>query len=143
MAIAAGDTVMATAALSSFHVGQLAPISGGGGLPLTGRCVSQGSGNCVVLWENGTVVAYADAGVNGLTKLANVSTDAQDFYHKRVRITNAANVPGNPNGQGTSEGLVIGTFTISGTPNVDYAAVLFSGGDVAVYATSILTVIGE
>ncbi len=134
MAFVAGDIVVSK---TIAQVGQKSFV--GSGLPLLGGVVSVGGGNVEIGWANGTEsIAKAD-GLNSLVKVINTSAAALSLYHKRVAIDPAAGFPNEPaaaNGLGSSEGIVIGVFTITG--DVDFAVVEFTGGDVWVFSANLL-----
>lgn len=128
MAIAAGDRVVLVPAIGALL---------NNGVPMLG--VAQSIGPVVVAWPNGDVVTYNDS--SGLANLAATSANAFSFYHERVKLISSTypNVPANAEGQGSSEGVVIGVFTLD--PNFDFAIVKFTSGDVGIYATTQLDVV--
>jgi hypothetical protein len=136
MALAKNSVVIPRAALLSDAIGQEPFGFGGGGLPLLGSVESISP--AIVCWANGTKVTYQTD--TELHELAAVSANAQSFYHHRVLVSGVANTPADPAGQGSSEGLVIGCFTlVSGT--TDYLVVQFSANDVGIFGASSCTLI--
>jgi hypothetical protein len=135
MAFSVGDIVVTIPA-----VAQLQGAFAAGGLPLAGTVESDGGGNCVVCWANGTRTTVTADGANSLLKLRAVSAGALAFYHKRVKIdpaTGIGSTPADAVGQESSEGLVIAVFTTDSGPT-DFAVVEFTGGDIWVLQTNSL-----
>jgi hypothetical protein len=121
-------------------MGQQSYGFGGGGLPILGTVESIGP--AVVCWENGTKVSYATE--TELIEIVTASVNAAAFYHRRVRlVAGFAEFPADPAGQSTSEGLVIGIFTlktaISGV--VDFLVIQFSANDIAIFPAVSCTVV--
>jgi hypothetical protein len=130
MALVAGDIVtpLAFAGLLAPE----APVFGGYGVPIIGVVESVAGSNIKVDWEDGTIVTYADAGANTLTKVT-VAADTT-IYHKMVQI-----LPGViANEMGSSIGLVIGIFSVVGN---DTAVVRFENGDVLIVGVAGLTIV--
>ena len=135
MALAKNSIVIPNAAIVA--VGEAPFGYGGFGIPIVGSVESVGP--AVVCWENGTKVTYQTEAQ--LSELAVVSLNVTALYHHRVKIIGgAADEPADPNGQGASEGLVIGVFTLK-TGNVDFVVVQFSANDIAVFPAASVAVI--
>jgi hypothetical protein len=130
MPFVAGDLVLL---VPSKVLGSLAPMLGGGGVPLIGTVEAVATPSVKVTWQNGLSTQYLDDGAQ-LIPVAVPSILLGPLLHSRVTLSGAWNAPGNPNGQGVSEGLVIGIFaaTIAGVDS-DFLVIKFSAGDIAIF----------
>jgi hypothetical protein len=140
MAFNAGDPVCNSDSVETFQ-GAFAA----NGLPLIGTVESDIAGTVIVCWANGTRTSIPNDGALTLLLLDSVSPAAAALYHKRVQIDPAIGFPNPPadaNGQGASEGLVIGVFTLDANGGTDVAVVEFSGGDIWMLQASLFVPIG-
>jgi hypothetical protein len=133
MAFVAGDQVFL---LTQKAFGAMAPLLGGGGIPLRGSVDAVASPSVRVTWQNGLTTQYLDDGAQ-LLPLAIVDPSTVPLLHTRVTMAGVCNNPANPGGQGASEGLVVAVFgiTILGV-DTDFAVVKFSAGDTAIVPVS-------
>jgi hypothetical protein len=126
MAFSQGNPVITYASLNASQEAFAA-----NGIPLVGTVESDVAGNCIVCWANGTRTTVPNDGASSLTLLKSPSPTVAPFYHQRVQIIPAlgiSNLPANANGQGASQGLVIGVFTLG--DDTDMVVVEFTGGDI-------------
>jgi len=131
MAFVAGQLVIPKNPVTTF--GQMAPIFGGGGMPLKGVVESVSGNNVKVDWEDGSVVTYADGG-GGLYRIA--AAGDPTLYHKLVTLTAL------PAPYGASNGLVIALFKLDPAGlNLDIAAVRWENGDVGLFTVALLALI--
>jgi hypothetical protein len=130
MALAKNSIVVPRVTLFGGGAGQQPFGFGGGGIPIIGTVESVGP--AVVCWLNGTRVTYQTEAE--LEELDVASPAALALYHHRVRVAAFADEPGDPAGQGASEGLVIGVFTTKS--GQDICIVQFSANDIAVFSAA-------
>jgi hypothetical protein len=140
MAFSPGDVVVMSDVVETFQNAFAA-----NGLPLFGSVESDGGGNVVVVWANGTRTTVPNDGALSLLLLRSVSTLVIALYHQRVMIDPILGIPNPPadeKGQGASEGLVTAVFTLDANGGTDVAVVEFSGGDVWTLQASLFIPIG-